>query len=172
MIEAVQGDITTLKVDAIVNAANQALGPGSGVNGAIREAAGLGLAAECSALGGCPVGEARITGGYLLPARYVIHTVGPVWQGGGASEAKLLGSCYLNSLRTAAENGLESIAFPCISTGIFGYPPEPAAAIAVAAARSFQGKNPLPRRIIFCCFSKEDLAIYRKLLKRRRRNRK
>ncbi len=172
MIEAVHDDITTLKVDAIVNAANQALGPGSGVNGAIREAAGLGLAAECSALGGCPVGEARITGGYLLPAKYVIHTVGPIWQGGGKGEAKLLGSCYRNSLRTAADNGLESIAFPCISTGIFGYPPEPAATIALSAARRFHGKNPLPRRIIFCCYSQEDHAIYSRLLKRRRRNRR
>ncbi len=164
MIEAVQGDITTLKVDAIVNAANQALGPGSGVNGAIREAAGLGLAAECSALGGCPVGESRITGGYLLPARYVIHTVGPVWQGGGASEEKLLESCYLNSLGTAAENGLESIAFPCISTGVFGYPGEAAAEVAVDAVRRFTRESALPREIVFCCFSEGDLALYERLL--------
>lgn len=157
---AIQANITELNVDAIVNAANSSLLGGSGVNGAIHRAAGPELLQECRALGGCPTGQARLTRGYRLPARYVIHAVGPVWQGGTQDEAKLLASCYRESLDLAAAQQLASIAFPCISTGIFGYPPEQAAEVAVAAVRDYLRTPCSLREVIFCCFSASDLALY------------
>jgi O-acetyl-ADP-ribose deacetylase len=163
-LRAWQGDITTLKVDAIVNAANSSLLGGGGVDGAIHRAAGPGLLDECRLLRGCRTGDAKITGGYNLPARFVIHTVGPVWKGGGDGEPELLAACYLHSLEIAAGRGLETIAFPAISTGIYGYPLEPAAEIAVATARAFTVKATSLREVIFCCFSRRDLGIYEALL--------
>jgi O-acetyl-ADP-ribose deacetylase (regulator of RNase III) len=163
-IAAMQGDITTLAVDAIVNAANTSLLGGGGVDGAIHRAAGPELLAECRKLGGCPTGEARITRGYRLAARHVIHTVGPVWHGGGHREGELLASCYGKSLALAASHGLKSIAFPAISTGIYGFPRARAAAIAVAETRRFLADEPAIERVIFCCFDGETLALYRKEL--------
>ncbi len=158
-IEAVQGDITRMEVDAIVNAANKSLLGGGGVDGAIHRAAGPKLLEECRALGGCPTGEARITGGYRLPASHVIHTVGPVY-GGKPEDARLLESCYRNSMRLARENGLKSIAFPAISCGVYGYPVEEAAKIAVDTVADELEKHGAVERVVFVLFSGSDLDVY------------
>ncbi len=156
-IETVRGDITKLTVEAIVNAANEDLRPGGGVDGAIRRAAGPGIDAECRCIGGCPTGEARITGGHDLPADWVIHTAGPVWRGGGDGEERLLGSCYRSCLALAADKGIRSIAFPAISTGIYGFPRARAARIAVATARDFLAASAgSPERVLFVSFSATD----------------
>lgn len=163
-LEVMTADITTLAVDAIVNAANETLLGGSGVDGAIHRAAGAELLAECRTLGGCAVGEAKLTHGYRLPARFVIHTVGPVWRGGDKGEAADLASAYANSLRLAEAHGLASIAFPAISTGVFGYPKAAAARIAVETVRATLPDCPHIKRVIFCCFSADDAETYRRLL--------
>lgn len=157
MIRVIQADITSLAVDAVVNAANTSLLGGSGVDGAIHRAAGPHLKEFNRRLGGCPTGEARISPGFELQSRWIIHTVGPVWHGGGRGEAALLESCYRESFRLALEHGIKSIAFPGISTGIYGYPREPAARIAVAVMREFE---PRFEEIIACCFSAADAAVY------------
>jgi len=159
MIEVCVADITGLQVDAIVNAANSSLLGGGGVDGAIHRAAGPELLAHCRTLGGCPTGEARITPGFRLPARRVIHTVGPVWHGGGRGEARLLASCYSACFELALADDVRSIAFPCISTGVYGYPREQAAAIALAAMRTYENRF---ERIIACCFGEEDAGYYRR----------
>ena len=158
---ALQADITTLAVDAIVNAANSSLLGGGGVDGAIHRAAGPGLLEECRALGGCPTGEARLTRGYALPARFVIHTVGPVWRGGTKSEAEKLAACYRSSLGVAEAHGLRSIAFPAISTGVYGYPVVEAAAVASRAVAGVIRDNPeVFAEILFVCFNPADRATY------------
>ncbi len=159
-LRAIQANITTLEVDAIVNAANSSLLGGGGVDGAIHRAAGPDLVHECRLLGGCKTGEAKMTKGYRLPAKHIIHTVGPVWRGGANREPELLTACYENSLRLAANAGLTSIAFPSISTGIYGYPIEKAAAVAVNTARQFISSPTSVQEITFCCFSSVDLEIY------------
>ena len=160
MIEVIQGDITKLSVDAIVNAANSTLLGGGGVDGAIHRAAGSRLLAECAMLGGCGTGKARITRGYNLPAKHVIHTVGPVWHGGARGEPDLLASCYRNSLKLAAERALKSIAFPCISTGVYRYPKEEACRIALQTTLDLLEQQPLPQRVVFACFSESDRSLY------------
>ncbi|HEX4192560.1 MAG TPA: O-acetyl-ADP-ribose deacetylase [Stellaceae bacterium] len=162
---AVKTDITTLAVDAIVNAANTSLLGGGGVDGAIQRKAGPDLLAECRALGGCPTGEARITKGYRLPAKHVIHTVGPVWQGGNANEDELLARCYRASIALAREHGLTSLAFPAISTGVYGFPRERAAKIAVAETKQALAAAPAIERVIFACYDRETLALYERALR-------
>lgn len=159
-MQVVQGDITQLNVDAIVNAANESLLGGGGVDGAIHRAAGPGLLEECRTLGGCLTGQAKITGGHLLVARQVIHTVGPVYEGGGRGEAELLRSCYRESLRLAAEGGLETVAFPSISTGAFGYPKTEACQMAVSTVAEWLATHELPLVVTFCCFGREDADLY------------
>jgi len=166
-VRCIQADITKLEVDAIVNAANTSLLGGGGVDGAIHRAAGPGLLDECRLLGGCPTGDARITGGYNLPARHVIYTVGPIWHGGTRDEAKLLASCYRRSLEIAVDNDIKSIAFPCISTGVYSFPNQPAAEIAIAAVNDFLKSESSLEEVIFCCFLDEDFLIYQKLLDQR-----
>ena len=164
-MRVVQGDITTLEVDAIVNAANSSLLGGGGVDGAIHRAAGSRLLAECRTLGGCPTGEARITAGHDLPARHVVHTVGPVWHGTDPVEAeRLLRSCYIESLRLAERAGLETIAFPGISTGVYGYPKDQACEVAVSAVSGWLTAHDLPRTVTFCCFGAADAELYRRRL--------
>lgn len=164
LIEAVAGDITRQRVDAVVNAANTTLLGGGGVDGAIHRAAGPDLLEECRRLGGCPTGEARITGGFNLPANHIIHTVGPFWSGGKRDEPELLRNCYVNSLKLAAEHGIRSVAFPSISTGAYRYPIEQAAPIAVDTVRVCL-RDPTSIEVVrFVCFSDRDLAVYRKAL--------
>jgi O-acetyl-ADP-ribose deacetylase (regulator of RNase III) len=160
VIEIIQGDITTLDVDAVVNAANSSLRGGGGVDGAIHRAAGPELLEACGKIGGCPTGEARITPGFKLPARWVIHTVGPVWRGGDAGEAEQLESAYRSSLELARQHGVDSVAFPGISTGVYGFPKRRAAEIALRTMKSFEGDF---QRIIACCFSREDADMYRQV---------
>jgi O-acetyl-ADP-ribose deacetylase (regulator of RNase III) len=156
----IQADITTLDVDAVVNAANSSLLGGGGVDGAIHRAAGPDLLGECRTLGGAKTGEAKITRGYRLKAGHVIHAVGPVWHGGDQGEPELLGSCYERSLELAKDNNLDSIAFPSISTGVYGYPIDKAAKVAQTTVRSWLEQNPKPEKVIFCCFSQSDLEVY------------
>ncbi|MBI3778747.1 MAG: O-acetyl-ADP-ribose deacetylase [Gammaproteobacteria bacterium] len=161
MIRVVQADITTLKVDAIVNAANETLLGGGGVDGAIHRAAGMQLKEYCRTLGGCPTGEAKITPGFRLPAKWIIHTVGPVWHGGRHNEPTLLANCYRHSLDLALEHDVKTIAFPGISTGVYGYPKDEAAKIAVTIMREYENKFD---EIIACCFSASDKTLYEELL--------
>ena len=170
MLDIIEADITALHVDAIVNAANEALLGGGGVDGAIHRGAGPELLAACRALPQvragvrCPTGDARITPGFRLPAKFVIHTVGPVWQGGIAGEAELLASCYRRSLQLAMENDVRSIAFPAISCGVFGYPIDAAVKVALAEVRAWVAERPLPDRIVFCCYSNAMERAYRRQL--------
>lgn len=164
-IEVMQGDITRLAVDAIVNAANRTLLGGGGVDGAIHRAAGPELLEECRGLGGCETGEAKITRGYRLPARFVIHTVGPVWRGGAAGEDELLASCYRSSLQLARDHGLTSIAFPAISTGAYGFPPARAARIAVATLAAALAQDRDMQRVVLCCFGEESRRLHEAALR-------
>lgn len=159
-LELSRADITTLPLDAIVNAANSSLLGGGGVDGAIHRAAGPKLLVECRRLGGCPTGEAKITGGYSLPARFIIHTVGPIWTGGGHDEASLLALCYQNCFRLARQYGIQSIAFPAISTGVYGFPKDQAAAIALEQARLALRTDDNLRRLVFVCFNEETWQAY------------
>ena len=163
-LEIVQGDITTLAVDAVVNAANNALRGGGGVDGATHDAAGPGLLEECRTLGGCATGDAKITRGYRLPARHVIHTVGPVWRGGKEREDELLAGCYRTSLALAEEHGLRTVAFPSVSTGIYGFPIERAARIALREMIDFLGRNATVAKVVAVCYSKSDFECYRRAL--------
>ena len=164
-LNVIVADLTTLAVDAIVNAANVSLLGGGGVDGAIHRAAGPELLAECRTLGGCATGDAKITRGYRLPAKWVVHTPGPVYRDGKHGEPELLASCYRRSLALAVEKGAKSIAFPCISTGVYGYPAEKAAEIAVSAVREALKDLPEPPEVVFCCFSQKSAEIYEKMLK-------
>ncbi len=166
-ISVVEGDITRQRVDAIVNAANSSLLGGGGVDGAIHDAAGPELLAECRTLGGCPTGQAKITAGYRLPARWVIHTVGPIWQGGGQGEDTLLASCYRNSLALAVEHGVRSIAFPAISTGVYRFPLERATQIAVAEVARFLESDATIEQVVFVCFDQKTYEVYLTTLKER-----
>ena len=163
-IETLQGDITKLEADAIVNAANKTLLGGGGVDGAIHRAAGRGLLEECKGLGGCETGEAKITQGYRLPAKHVIHTVGPVWGGGDRNEDELLANCYRNSLKLAVENDITTIAFPAISTGVYHFPADRACAIAVQTVTEFLEANPIIEKVIFCCFDARTHGLYQQEL--------
>lgn len=163
-LRAICADITTLAVDAIVNAANNTLSGGGGVDGAIHRAAGPELLAHCRLLNGCATGEAKITPGFRLPARHVIHTVGPVWRDGEHSEPALLAACYRHALELAADFGLKTIAFPCISTGVYGYPPALAAPQAISAAHEALEYLPNIQEIIFCCFSEKEQMQYERIL--------
>ena len=163
-MELIQGDITKLEVDAIVNAANTSLLGGGGVDGAIHRAAGKELLAECLTLGGCATGDAKITKGYNLPARFVIHTVGPVWNGGKSGEPEKLASCYRRSLELAVQNRIRTIAFPNISTGVYGYPKNEAATLAISTVKEFLEKHSEIQQVIFCAFDEENYRIYKNLL--------
>lgn len=164
MIELIQGDITKLEVDTIVNAANKTLLGGGGVDGAIHRAAGPELLADCKTLNGCETGQSKITKAYHLPARHVIHTVGPVWGGGRRGEEELLVNCYRNSLKLAREHGLKTIAFPNISTGVYHFPKSRAAEIAITAVQEYLAKHELPERVIFVCFDDENYRLYNDIL--------
>jgi O-acetyl-ADP-ribose deacetylase (regulator of RNase III) len=160
-VKLVVGDITTLTTDVVVTAANEALCGGGGVDGAIHRAAGPALLEECLKIGFCPLGEARITKGYLLPSKFIVHTVGPVWDDGQHGERELLASCYRASLRLAAEHGADGIASPCIATGTYGYPKAEACEVAVAEMLAWLADHVFPRQVVVCCFEEEDAELYR-----------